>query len=63
MGVDIVDVVWGHASVAQGLLEAEGHPARFRIRLRHVVGIRAHAVADDLSVNGGSTSLRLLEFF
>src|SRR5215813_14778293 len=28
-----------------------------------MVGIGAHAVANDLSVNGGTTALRLLEFF
>ena len=63
MGINIPDLLRRHTGVAQRLLQAEGDPARLRVRLGHVVGIRAHAVADDLSVNGGPTALRLLELF
>src|SRR5262249_9420778 len=63
MGINIPDFLRRHAGIVQRLLQTQSDPTRFRVRLGHMVGIGAHAVADNLSVNGGTTALRLLEFF
>src|SRR5689334_1422310 len=63
MGVDVADVLWLKLGIGEGVEhDSVGAIAVFG-RLGDVVGVAAHAVADDLSKNFGAAAAGEFQFF
>ena len=62
MYVDIVDVLWCHASVLESILHHETCTETLRMRSGDVVCVGTHALAHHLGVDLGATRLGVLQF-
>src|SRR5699024_8489402 len=61
--VDVIDVFGIQPGIAYGVGHAAGGPFAALGRRSDVISISAHAVTGQLGINGGTTTLGMLELF